>query len=491
MAITGIEPGTTLSGLLFAGDADAPLVAATIRLNPDLGIEVEVPFLSNRPEFDGLREWFRGAPNSLPRNMTFLSGLGQLSLFDNRWSYYSPAPIDIGRFVARDVVFKEREAGLDGPLRVTELMSEIDGLASWTNYRATEWDTELNDEQRIRAISARVESKDEFSWSVEGVTFTIRVNWRGDDQGRPGLHVDEWVAVTTKFDEPQPVRKHLDAQERLVALLTLTFGAPVYFRQHSIRSEDFIDKVMGRPKPGEPDRESLGSSFYPLVSSRTVHEVTKAKPKDIDLRTEGLVFLPQLTPDGLSKWFGSYDAWSRMIDPTVGLLFRDTVSPFDVVVSANLSLESAGHLLPSRQPETNESKDAAVATGTCKKPRNPTTSSLVERCLDELNFDWSPVAETTHGLAQAIADNYNTIKHFNRGVLPPLSETRMLGGISVLVVRLLGVNLVDPSGERVSEFGSGWTFSGYLQNFVDVGLYVNASGKFVEQPIQISSAEDE
>jgi hypothetical protein len=95
------------------------------------------------------------------------------------------------------------------------------------------------------------------------------------------------------------------------------------------------------------------------------------------------------------------------------------------------------------------------------------------------NVDRSAAADSVFGVAEAIATNYNTIKHYDRGQMPDRYETYWVGQLSLLVVRMLVVNLLDESGNIVRALGAGWHLPNVLRNLADNNLHIDGVGTFV------------
>ena len=188
--------------------------------------------------------------------------------------------------------------------------------------------------------------------------------------------------------------------------------------------------------------------------------------------SQPLVSAPELKPESLEGWAEQYTKWSRVIQPTVGTLTRTVSYLEDHVVNSSMSLEAAGHLLGKVAGEKE----------TYSRRGKATTATYVYRSLAAIGLDWSQAAESVVGLAKAVANNYNDIKHFDRGEFPPTEHTYLVGRVAVLTVRLLAVGRLDPSLELVNRCGERGQFFELKREFKERNLYVNAEGKFGEYP---------
>ncbi|WP_348788455.1 hypothetical protein [Leifsonia sp. NPDC080035] len=456
MSIEKLEPGKTLSGFVIDGVEETPYVVGTLTLD-ERGVEVELPYLPHLPtkQFETIEQWVDG--EALPANLIFETLGGRVSLYGNRSTGWTSGNISQGRFRPDEAVLGDRMGDLQEPLTVTEVKSTLDGLSEWTGFKAIKQETHVDEQSRVKRITAEVESVDEFTWQQGDAKMTITTHWHGDGK-RNGLHIDEWVVLTTEFPTSRPFINHLMEQRKVRSLLTLMLGAGIAWRKHEVRDERFA-VVM-------PDG-SLLPLFYEVISRRTVRDYALPVPDHTALRRDGVAYLPQLQPAALTRWAALYEEWSRVIDPTVGVLSRSGAFAEDIVISTNLSLEAGGHLLPA-------SKDEEALYGSKKS-----TSRHIFRCLESLGLDWSEAADSLWGLAEAIADNYNTIKHYDRGEMPPTQETYVIGRLSLVVVRLLALNLLDETGQLVKAYGESWQFQRLLRYFADSNLHIDWKGDFV------------
>ena len=249
----------------------------------------------------------------------------------------------------------------------------------------------------------------------------------------------------------------------MIALLTLMFGNPVHFRRHEIRDSRFNSNVLTGKIVDVP--------FFEMVMEETASDFSRPIPESRKL-SQPLVSAPELKPESLEGWAEQYTKWSRVIQPTVGTLTRTVSYLEDHVVNSSMSLEAAGHLLGKVAGEKE----------TYSRRGKATTATYVYRSLAAIGLDWSQAAESVVGLAKAVANNYNDIKHFDRGEFPPTEHTYLVGRVAVLTVRLLAVGRLDPSLELVNRCGERGQFFELKREFKERNLYVNAEGKFGEYP---------
>ena len=125
-----------------------------------------------------------------------------------------------------------------------------------------------------------------------------------------------------------------------------------------------------------------------------------------------------------------------------------------------------------------------------KRPQ-PITSTYVFRALAAVNLDWSDVAASPLALARAIANNYNDVKHPERGPMPPAEHTYVAGKIALLVVRLLALRLMEPDMNLIKAFGEDWKFNQFKQQIVGMDVYADASGRFGPRPDGLDSVDED
>jgi hypothetical protein len=456
MSIDKLVAGDVLSGFVIDGVEATPYVVGTLTRD-DEGVEVMVPYVPGLPsgQFEVARKWFED--EALQSNFLFETKDGAVSLFECRISSRTMGGTSLGQFRPTEIVLSRRTGDLGDELRLREVQSTLDGLAEWTRLRAAHQKADVDDQSLVKKVTVEVETREEITWTQGDVTMCLRTHWAGDNS-KPGVHIDEWVVLSSRFEDSRPFHEHLRHQQKVRSLVSLMLGAAVNFRKHEIRDIRFAREM--------PDG-SLVELFRELISRRTVGQYSQPFADLSRSRLETVAHLPQISTASLTKWATMYDDWSRVIDPTVGLLSRPGAFAEDIVISTNLALEAAGQLLPKGAGEH-------ALFGTRK-----TTSRHVFRCLTSLNVDWSLAADSVYGLAEAIANNYNTIKHYDRGHMPDRYETYWVGQVSLLVVRMLVVNLLDDTGEIVRSLGTGWRLPNLLRNLGDNNLHIDNVGKFV------------
>lgn len=454
-----LSAGRTIVGLLVDGVPDTPLVACTVVLDDRVGVVLELPFAKGvgAEHLVPVDRWVNG--DELPENLT-LEAVGKvIGLYGTRVIERSlGGSVERARIGVQEAVMGVREIDHARAFAIGELRSQIDGLQEWTRFRASSTETSVDD-AGVRRLVITVAAVDEFTWQQGDALMRISNDWRHTD-GPDGMEFEESVVLTSTFTNSRPFQDHYAEQRKVVALLTLMLGVGIRFRRHEVKDSRFPTEVMGTPH----------FEFHELLSSRTIQDYTIPKPDPAQMRIRGIAYLQQLKPEDLVRWAENYEAWRRVIDPTVGVLSRSGLFVEDVVISTNLSLESAGHILPHADGEEDTFSSAA----------RPTSATFVYRAVQSLDLDWAAIADTPIGLARAVATNYNTIKHHDRGAMPPAQETHLIGELSLIIVRLLALNVLDPTGQRTKD--ATHARGGVIARFQQSKLRIDDSGNFVSGP---------
>lgn len=129
-------------------------------------------------------------------------------------------------------------------------------------------------------------------------------------------------------------------------------------------------------------------------------------------------------------------------------------------MSTSTSLEAAGQLIGVRENEET----------TYGRNVRPTTATNVYRCLHLLGITWPEQIVSIEGLAQAIADNYNTIKHADRGDFPDARHSILVSHINRWIVRLLALHLTGKGDDLLKDYRSStsnqlWALRQYFDGY--------------------------
>ncbi|MGY4544373.1 hypothetical protein ACVWY0_004317 [Arthrobacter sp. UYNi723] len=468
MAVEKLPFGTSLAGLLVDGVTETPYVGSTLRMEEPSGAVIEVPYIQQDAtgQFEPVQAWF--STRTPPENMLLKTAEGDVSLFEVQWlghSAKSGRGVSLGKLRPTEIVLARRETDLSTPLLVSEVRSHIDGLKEWSGFTAINHDSKTDDNGLVKKLVVEVASLASVKWSQGDATMTLQTDWRTanpETPDDPSLGIYEWVVLDSKFAEPAQFSDHLVEQRKVVHLLVLVFDGAIHFRKHRVRDGTFAvrygNKLIHHP-------------FVELISRRTVREYAEKRPTKADLQ-QPLVYLGQLGSDGLTRWAEEYETWKRFILPTVGVLGRGGVFVEDLVVSLSMSLEAGGHLIGVREGEKV----------TYTKGGKPTTATYVYRCLHSLEVDWGDRIESIVGLARAAANTYNSIKHFDRGEFPDNDKTHLISIVLRQVVRLMVLDILDPSGALLKNFREEESLWRIHENFRNYELRILDDGQWKAAP---------
>ncbi|GAA4375085.1 hypothetical protein [Agromyces bauzanensis] len=266
----------------------------------------------------------------------------------------------------------------------------------------------------------------------------MRATWRfaPREDGYERVHeLEDNVVIESEWEQPRPFVDHLVEQRKALHLLVFLFGTALSFREHRVRDESIAARLMSG--------EIFEHPFVEVISARTIRERAQPIPSK-DKLGRPLLVLEELGAEGLAEWASNYDAWERFILPAVSIVGRRHRFAEDIVMSTSMSLEAAGQLLGERPGEA----------ATYHRGRR-TTATYVYRCLELLGIRWGDYIHSQVGLAKAIANNYNSVKHADRGSFPDHAETFLIGDVNELVVRLLAVRLTGQADELLGRYREG------------------------------------
>ncbi|WP_370568345.1 hypothetical protein [Frigoribacterium sp. CG_9.8] len=439
-----LEFGDSLSGLLIDGVEDTPYVGANFQLTRDSGAIVEVPYLSSPgvTQFSHVQSWFNDqAP---PTNMLLLTPEGTISLFDIAWSGHSEnwggRRASIGSVRPALAVLGDRDGALADPLLIGEMRSRIDGLNEWSRLSAVSSDSGTDEEGRVQSVTMLLHRDDGITWQQGGATMAIRAGWfhsPAQDGYNRKTTVDDNVHIESKFSSgPMPFWEHFVEQRKVANLLVFLFGRPLSFREHKLRDDRFAARMNGGRVYEHPLTEVISRSTYRERRTELPSKKELGRP---------LAHMTQIGVEGLSAWSDNYGVWERFILPSASVLGRKERFIEDVVISTSMSMEAAGRILGERPGER----------ATYSQRGHKTTATYVYRCLDGLDVLWPERIRDRIGLARAIANNYNNVKHYDRGDFPDHDESYVVSEVNQMIVRLLAIHITGRGNDLLAV---GWGY---------------------------------
>lgn len=441
MEIKELKLGDTVTGLLIDGSAGTPYAAATLKVDRERGVFVEVPYIEHPDEeqFRHINEWF--TTRNPPENLILQTPDGDIGLFGIRWiGHRSTTHQALGRIKPHEVLIGGYDGNLSEPLVIEKARSRIDGLMEWTSLRSLDFGHEADDQGLMQelVVTARTRSSD--SWKQGEATLHFASEWRTelpDTPGHQGINIDENVVLVSSFPEPRPFTDHLDEHRKIADFLTLVFGLPIRFREHKVSS------------PGRSNESTrgvfYGKAHVNLISSDTFEGYGKPLPKSQDYNWSLLDF-EQLGTQGLETWSANYEAWrKKFINPAAALFRRTRPYAEDVVNTLSMTLEAAGNLIGVQPNE----ECTYIRRG---QSSSPGAVTQIYRCLEALGVDWGDIGPHYEGIARGINKTYNATKHFNEGEYP---QPEVLIFVSILlryIVRLLALRLADARGDLLDRY---------------------------------------
>lgn len=465
MGMNRLEFDDSLSGLLLDGVQDTPYVGATLRFTGGSGMTVEVPYLSNRAvaQFGHVQAWFRD--QSPPANMLLLVPDGAISLFDIGWSGHSEnwggQRASIGSLRPDLVVLGDRDGALWEPLVMGEMRSRIDGLNEWSRLSAVSSDRRTDDEGRVQSVTLLLRRDDGITWQQGEATMSIRAGWfhsPEQDGYERKTTVDDNVHIESKFSSgPMPFWEHFVEQRKVANLMVFLFGRPLSFREHKLRDDRFSSRMLDGRIHAHPLTE--------IISRHTYRDRRVEVPSKKELG-HPIAHMAQIGVEGLTAWSEKYEQWERFILPSVSVLSRTGRFIEDVIISTSMSIEAAGSIIGERPDER----------ATWSRGSKPTTATYVYRCLDLLDVRWPERIGSRVGLARAVANSYNAVKHYDRGEFPDHDESYVVSEVNQMIVRLLAIHITGRDDELLASYRDGSDLYKIKQIVDGYGLRVDEDG---------------
>lgn len=486
MSANGLVPGESHAVTLVDGVPNTPHVTAVLTLEKSGTIRVVVPYVRDAEEHATVQAWFDsdGVP---PHLLAFGSNM-RLELFGCRNSGY----VRFGGYAAteghiwvEDALMGVRTSEFDAPLQVREVTSYVDGLYEWARLSSveSEYDSQGEDWDRENLLMYTVQATEGLVWQQEGATASIRSTFQGA-AGR-GINIEDQAVIRTRFVEPRPFQDHLREQRAFVSLLSIIFGCPIAFRRHVARDDSLRLRNLGGG--------DMGMASVDVISRQTSAEHLRPVPEASDFH-HPIIRMPSLTSSHLESWRDGVDEWERIVLPIAGIFRVPASSTFveNVAMNSAVSLEALGEkYIPFQDGEhdtyrkamrnldsAEKMRDSAVSKTTIGKCRTTTTD--IYRALVSVGINWTSIAVSTVGLARAIADNYNGIKHPGMGAMPDSFQTAVLSDISCGVARLSILKLigVDPAASGVDAYQ---LFRRADQRLSSESLIIDHDGNFVRR----------
>lgn len=495
MMIKHLEVGSVLAATFIDGIEETPHVVGTLKLDDERGVRVFIPFVQGSKEFESVEAWFDG--QNPPPHLSVIGNDLRIGLFGCGFSGLTsntPHGTAEGHIDAEEAVLKERDGEFSDPLRVKEVTSEIDGLYEWARLKSvtTDHSTEGDGWSLTNTLVFTVKAAQGLVWRQGDATLSVSTTFNASS-GR-GINLEEKAVLRSAFDLPRSFREHLAEQRKFVTFLSLMFGTSLSFRGHRVRDDRYTTKTMGGQIMDYPHVE--------LISRQTIREYSKPLPpkKELD---HPLVRMPNLQSESLSRWSDNYDQWERFILPISGVYRVPTSMSFveNIALNSAMSLEALGAVLVGYvEGEEATYQDGKKTVEFATKMKDPTTPKKVSsrwktvatdiyRGIKPLGLNWTQIAASEIGLARAVANNYNTLKHPSKGSFPDPLHTRLLSDISSGIVRLNALKLVTDDEGLIKRSQSTHLFRRTLSIFADERLFISDNGEIVSLDPEAPTAD--
>lgn len=236
MDISSLLSGDSVTGLLVDGEDGTPYVGATLTIDAERGIVLEIPYIEHPevPQFQHVAKWFKD--RQVPPNMILQTVDGDLGLFGNQWKGYRDSNNQsLGMIRPNELVVGEYNGELSQPLLLEKVRSRIDGLSEWTSIRSIDFTRITDDQGLIKELNVKAKPVASDTWCQGEATMQIVSEWKTsypDKESRYGLNIDEGTVLVSNFDSPRSFRDHLKEQSKVRDLLTLLVGRSIHFRRH-------------------------------------------------------------------------------------------------------------------------------------------------------------------------------------------------------------------------------------------------------------------
>jgi hypothetical protein len=353
------------------------------------------------------------------------------------------------------VVIQERPREVRDEYLVRQLASTIDGLEEFSRFEPITHDVEYLPEGHSRTTIV-VESVESVEWVANGYAYAIKSNvaWSARD-GRYFHTVDsEPYLLTTSEEGASPV-DHLAAQWPIRALLVLIHGQPLAWRSHRLRDEEFPVWML--------DGSTSTPTFVDVQFQGTIAEHIAEKPSSPHFSYPPL-WLGSVTAEALANWVTLYgdEVLAQAVQPAVEVINGASRFLEPQLMMLAISLDRFGYFLHGDR-------------------RQRRIHANIEKCMEAAGIAW-PTLGSRRGVARAIANANNDLKHPDREASPPSRQLAGLVELCKIIVRAQVFELlsVDPNIREKFVTGSNDALN-MLRIFSDARLTIADDGEFVVQ----------
>lgn len=445
--------------LVDYSDDTVPDQAATLRFNERRGAELLVPYFQDceetdsNPQYRRTEKWFDWNHPQLPKTLVFEDNRGCVTLIGTRVSGTSGGYRAVGRVVAQAAIF-ERPRNYKNEYPVSEFMSTIDGLQDFAQFRPVHAKHEPKEQPSRLVTTVTVDAFESVEWSVGGLTYTIQSNVEWNSvPGRDFTISDSHPYLSTVSTDGQATLiDHLAAQRAARALLSLVYGVRISWRGHKVRDDQFPVWML--------DGSDVGAHAVEVLISGTVEQHRDPLPEQGKL-VFAMFRLLDVGGDGMQKWIELFsdDSFMQAVQPAVEVINGASRFLEPQLMMLAISLDRFGY----------------YRFGDKKRRDMPTH---IAKCLEVAGLDF-PTIGSRKGIAKAIANVNNDLKHPDRENYPETVELAGIKDLAKIIVRAQLFDLLSVPDERKVQFLAANDVLNAVGIFEDAKLTVNDDGEFI------------
>lgn len=467
-----LEPGDVRVGhVLEDYEQSDPIQSATL-LFDDRGGELKVAYLLESKEHDPephqflrANAWFKFNDGDLPKTLLFADNRGWVTMTDTRVTGTSMGNFPLGQIRARALIFN-RPRTIQPEYSVRDFMSTIDGLEAFARFAPITFDMQPKDGGGHR-VELIVDAAESVSWTAGGFVYSVHANvsWTGQD-GRSFEILDNRPYLQTTREGGATIYEHYRAQQPVRALLTLVHGAALSWRSHRLRDDEFPMWML--------DGSDHGPSAVDVILEATVRQ-HRAEEPDSSAFVFSAFRLHDLGADGLARWVDLYgdDDFRHAVEPAVEVINGATKFLEPQLMMLAISLDRFGYF--------------RFGDGTRRAMHEH-----VQKCLEEAQLDWPEIGSRV-GIAKAIANVNNDLKHPDRPEYPEIDELAGITRLAEVIARTQLFDLLGLDPILRTDFLASNDVRYAVQGFTAIGITVNEDGTFnhagqqpVERPANVS-----
>lgn len=445
-----LTPGQVRSGQLVDGLNDTPFQSCTLTYQEGRGALLHVPYFAHADQFKATVTWFK--ERQPPASLTFHDQDGAVAFTGLRWLGHSGSNFVLGK-IGPDVAIFGRPRSMSSDYKVRRFLSRIDGLWQFTAFTSIDEDTDYI-EGRYRMV-VTVDAKDEVKWRHGGFTYTLRALAPWTSTSSMKFNAESDAEIETSAYRGASIDDHLTAQWPLRALLLLVHGRKLFWRDHHLIDDHFPTWMTAGP-PREPGGTSV-------QLRRTIRDAEQPKPDEVHT-AYAMFHLRDIGPSGLKRWCALYDdpAFRRAIEPVVEVINGASRFLEPQVMMTALGLDAMGYY---RDPD---------------RRRNTRLAAQIERCMVAVGVDYSKIGPIG-GIASAIANVNNEIKHPDRLVRPDSLQLSLIADLSMFIARTQLFDLLRLPEKTKRAFLNSLDFNNLVSFFELNDLRIDDAGGFVSR----------